>query len=403
MKHLEAYADLLLQAGINLQPGQEISLGSEPVHWDFINLLAKRAYQLGAKNVACNIIHPGFGKARVDHSHEEHLDYVPDYAVTRLEHFAATGAASLYVGGSEHPQLMKDIDQKRNGVIQKSRRLAFKNYREATSSSRIPWCFCELPTPAWAEQVLGEPDVEALWDILVPILRLDTPDPIATWRELADTLGKRAAALDAMKVVKLHFEAPGTDLEVHIPEPCRWLGGSAQLPDGTVFMPNLPTEEIFTSPDFRKTSGRAQVTRPVEVLGSEVHGAWFEFADGEVVDYGAESGKERLDTFFELDEKARRLGEVALVDSGSPIFQSGRIFHSILYDENAACHIALGSSYADTYEGGPDLSEEERFAVGLNQSLLHTDFMIGCDGLRVTGTDTGGAEVPIMEDGTFAI
>jgi len=403
MKHLEAYADLLLQAGINLQPGQEISLGSEPVHWDFINLLAERAYQLGAKNVACNIVHPGFGKARVDHSHEEYLDYVPDYAVARLDHFAATGAASLYVGGSEHPQLMKDIDQKRNGVIQKSRRLAFKNYREATSSSRIPWCFCELPTPAWAEQVLGEPDTEALWDILVPILRLDTPDPIATWRELADTLGKRAAALDAMKVVKLHFEAPGTDLEVHIPEPCRWLGGSAKLPDGTAFMPNLPTEEIFTSPDFRKTSGRAQVTRPVEVLGSEVHGAWFEFADGEVVDYGAESGKERLDTFFELDEKARRLGEVALVDSGSPIFQSGRIFHSILYDENAACHIALGSSYADTYEGGPDLSEEERLAVGLNQSLLHTDFMIGCDSLRVTGTDAGGAEIPIMEDGTFSI
>lgn len=402
MKYLDAYADLLLQAGLNVQPGTDITLGAEPVHWEFLILLAEKAYQLGVRDVACNVVHPAFGKARVDHVDEAYLDHVPGYAKARLDYFVEQETSSLYVGGSDHPDIRKDIDQKRNGVIQKARRTAFKNYREATSSSRIAWCFSELPTKAWAQKVLGEPDVEALWDILIPILRLDTPDPVATWWELADTLKRRASALNEAKLEVFHFEAPGTDLTVSIPAACSWMGGSAEVPSGRRYLPNLPTEEVFTSPDFRKTEGRAQVTRPVEVLGHEVAGIWFEFKEGEVVDYGAEEGKERLDAFFEMDPKARRLGEVAMVDAGSPIFQSGKIFHSILYDENAACHIALGSSYADTYEGGPDMSEDERLAVGLNQSILHTDFMIGCPELRITGYDAGGAAIPVMDAGTFA-
>ena len=401
-RQLDGLADLLLRVGVNLQSDQNLHISSEPHHWAFVNRVAERAYKLGARLVEATVPHPAFARTRIDHAAERHLGYVPDYVVSRYDGFVRDGTALLAVRGAEFPDLYRDVDQERQAAVQKAQRQRLHAFHEATGAARIPWSLTELPTPAWSAKVLGREDVDGLWELLVPILRLDQPDPVAAWRDLAATLRRRADALGADGGFRaLRFEAPGTDLTVGLLDKGRWCGGAAHTPGGLDFMPNLPTEEVFTSPDFRATSGRARVTRPVEVLGHEVRGAWFEFENGVVTDYGAEEGKDRLDSYFGIDARARSLGEIALVDSASPIHRSDRVFHSILLDENAACHMALGSSYADTYDGGQDLVEDERYRLGLNQSLLHTDFMIGCDEIQVTGVRPGGGREPIIEAGRF--
>jgi aminopeptidase len=395
------YADLLLQVGLNLQPGQNLMIGGEPVHWDFVNVLSKRAYELGARYVDTMLVHPEFSKMRIQHSPEDYLSYFPSYVKAKYSGMVEESFASIRLEGSAFPDLFQDVDQDRNAILIKARNEVLSPFRAAAMSGQVAWCVAGLPTDAWAERVLGTADADALWETLIPILRLDQEDPIATWKGLAEALQRRSNSLNAQHLTRLHFQAPGTDLSVALLEKGSWCGGSIVKPDGEAFVPNLPTEEVFTSPDYRLTSGRAQVTRPVEVLGHEVVGAWFEFVDGVVVDFGADEGQARLEKFFEIDPRAKSLGEIALVDGSSPIFKSGHIFHSILYDENAACHMALGSSYADTFENGPAMSESERYEAGLNQAILHTDFMIGSEAITVTGYDADGKAIPIIIDGQF--
>ena len=267
---------------------------------------------------------------------------------------------------------------------------------DACGAGRIPWCVAALPTPEWAAKVMqreaSDEAAEALWQTMLPILRLDREDPKAAWRENSDLTERRGIDLTSGNFEIYHFKGPGTDLKVYSNPNHVWEGGDLMSDAGHVFIPNIPTEEVFTTPDWRRTSGRASVTRPVEVLGANVDKAWFEFEGGRVVDYGASEGKEKLDAYFEIDEQARYLGEVALVDSSSPIFQSGKVFHNILYDENAACHIALGSGYPTAVKGGVDMNAEEQSAAGINQSILHTDFMIGSEEVNVIGIAADGTE-----------
>ena len=305
---LDKYADLLLQVGVNLQPGQNLTLSAEPIHWDFINLLAARAYQLGARLVEANVQHPAFGKMRIDHAPEEFLGYNPGYLPEKYEEHVRDGSASIRIEGSEFPDLFQNIDQDRNAIRQKSASEIFKSFREAAGSGRIPWCVAAMPTDAWAAQVFSDPKAKAsqLGELMSSILRLDQADPVAAWRKLGDDLQRRADTLTETGIRMLHFEGPGTDLHVDLLEKGFWCGGPITMPDGRKFEPNLPTEEVFTSPDYRKTNGRATVTRPVEVLGHEVSGAWFEFKDGNVIDFGAEDGIERLTKYFEIDPALER-------------------------------------------------------------------------------------------------
>ena len=396
-----AYADLLLRVGLNLQPGQNLMIGGEPVHWDFANVLAEQAYALGARYVDTMLVHPAFTKVRIQHSPEEYLSYFPCYAEAKFRGMVDEDFASLRLEGSAFPHLFQDIDQDRNAILTKARNGVRAPFRSAAMSGKVAWCVAGVPTDAWAERVLGEASADALWEELVPILRLDQEDPVATWKGLAEALLRRSTCLNERHLVRLHFEGPGTDLSVSLLARASWCGGSIVRPSGEAFVPNLPTEEVFTSPDYRLTTGRARVTRPVEVLGHEVVGAWFEFVDGRVVDFGADEGRSRLETFFDIDPRARSLGEIALVDGASPIFKSGHIFHSILFDENAACHMALGSSYADTYENGGEMSEDALYEAGLNQSILHTDFMIGSEEITVTGYTSDEEAVSVIEAGRF--
>jgi aminopeptidase len=405
MERAREYAHLLLRAGVNLQPGTCLWVSSQPVHWPFLTLLAEEAYDLGARFVEIDAIHPRLPRARVDRAAENELDFVPAYRKRFYDELIREPWARMDITGSEFPDLFADADAARFARMQTASRRAAKPLMEACGAGRIPWCVAALPTPRWAAKVLGveasAQAARALWRIMLPVLRLDHPDPVRTWRNLAAACERRGRVLTAYRFARLQFEGPGTDLTVHCLEGGIWSGGAITSPDGHAFIPNLPTEEVFTAPDFRRTTGQVAVTRPVEVLGKPVVGAWFAFEGGRVEAFGADQGREQLEAFFDMDPQARCVGEVALVDCRSPIYQSGRIFHNILYDENAACHIALGSGYPVALPGGAAMSREALRTAGVNQSLLHTDFMIGNESIRVTGLTRTGETVPILVDGQF--
>ena len=403
-----AYAELIVSM-VNIDDGRNLQIRGEPVHWGLIQEIAAAAYRRGARYVAARSVHPGLLKARIEHAAEEYLDYVPSQLTAMNDIMISEEWAIVSIASREDPDFLANVDDERNARIGKATEQAMMPFRRALQADRFPWIVVANPTEGWARQVLGAapgeaPDArESLWQAMRPILRLDQPDPAAAWCEHTERLKRRAAVLDELHVEWLHFEGPGTDLWVGIPERAIWVGGPGKTPDGLEFLPNLPTEEVFTTPDYRRTTGRVAVTRPVTVMNKVVRGAWFEFSDGKVVDFGAETNAEVIARYLEMDTGAAYAGEIALVDSGSPIFQSGRVFYNILFDENAACHIALGGAYPGCIEGGEKLTDEELPSIGANVSFVHTDFMIGSEEIQVTARTYDGREFAVMRDGRFVI
>ena len=263
---------------------------------------------------------------------------------------------------------------------------------------QLRWTVVAAPNPGWAREVFGEPDVERLWDAVATAMRLDEADPVASWRERAAELAARGRALDALDLAEVHYRGPGTDLTVGLVPDSRWTGGGGEDPDGFAFMPNIPTEEVFTSPDRRRADGTISLTKPVIVNGQVVDGLTVTFSGGRITDVAAASGTESVRAQLDTDEGARSLGEVSLVDRDSRIAKAGILFHNTLFDENAACHVAWGQSFPFAVEGGPAMSDEARYGIGLNQSAVHTDVVIGGKGMTVTGTGPGGTVEIIRDD-----
>jgi len=404
----KTYAKLLVDVGLNLQPGQKLRLSAETVHAPFLKYIAEYAYQKGAAYVDFNITHSALERTRIDYSQEKYLDYLPPYVSARVQEWCEGDWTFLRVDGAENPDVLKGIDQKRNAIASKKMSATNKPLMNKIVAHYKSWCVAAAPTVGWAKKVFpkeasslsDEQLVDKLWSVLLPILRLDKADPVQAWEHNQQLLWDRVAKMTSLNIEKLKFKAPGTDLEVSFIPGCHWAGGGSKTEAGVKFLPNIPTEEVFTSPHKLKTTGRAQVTRPVSVLGGMVTGAWFEFKEGRVENYGATDGKDFLDSYFEIDPRARYLGEVALVDAKSPVFSSGRVFENILFDENAACHIALGSAYPLGFE---DHDAESLESHGFNQSVLHTDFMIGCPEISVSGIRKDGSSVSIIERGLFTI
>jgi len=401
---LRRYARLLLQTGVNLQVGQKLDIGWEPAHRAFVEVLVEEAYRLGAAYVNARLVTPSLTRARADRSRPEFLDFVPEGMVAHWKQIVDEDWAVLSLTGSEDPDAFEGVDPGALGRIQAglgARRVA---YVTAMMKSQFCWNVAAVPTDGWARQVLGpQASADDLWAVLVPIVALDEADPAASWRQRIDTLNRRTRALDGLKLDRLRFTGPGTDLTVGLMAQSRWRGGDEVAMNGRRFAPNLPTEEAFTTPDWRRTEGTAACTRPVEVLGAGVEGARFTFREGRVVDFDATKNRDVLAKYLTQDPQANALGEVALVDGSSRIFQSGRVFHNILLDENAACHIALGSGYPDAVEGGRDLDPEAQMALGCNVSRVHTDFMIGGPEVSVEGFTADGRSVPILDRGSFVL
>jgi aminopeptidase len=403
------YARLLLEVGVNLQAGQKLVIAAEPYHWNFLNIIAAEAYKMGAAYVLVEANDPGLLQARVEHGAEKELSELVSWTDKKNQSLIDEGWAKLSLFGPTEPDLMGTLDSQRLGIIQKVNSISGKPVSEACATGKITWCVAALPTPGWAAKVFDcEPSAEAeerLWLEIVKILKLDADNPSAHWREKGEILQQRCEKLTMLNLAEVRFLGPGTDLIVKCISGARWIGGGipSAANNDNGFIPNLPTEECFTTPNRRGTEGRVRVVRPVTVLGKTVEGAWFEFEDGKVISYGAEKNKSTLDDYFGMCPNACYLGELALVDGSSPIYQSGNVFHCILYDENASCHIALGSGYPMPVGGASEMSNDEKTAAGINVSIVHTDFMIGGPQVDVTGYDGQGKEISLIRNGDFVI
>lgn len=409
MKYLDKYANLLLEIGVALQEGQNLVIQTEPIHAKFAYLVERLAYEKGARLVSVELSSPESKLNRANFSKEEYLDYVTPYLKEKFKGYVDDGWALIHIGGKEDMKALQALNQENNAVMHRAVMPLLKDLIMARSMGKCTWTIGNMPTPDWARSIWPDSNAsdqaicEQLWEAMIPILRLDQPDPVEAWKTNSAKIHERAGKLNAIDLDHLHFEGEGTDLKVYMTAYYKFIGGSQPGQLGQDYTPNLPTEEFFTTPDYRRTSDSAKVTRPVSVMGMDVVGAWFEFENGKVVNYGASEHEDRLDAFFKLDPKARYLGEVALVDCTSPIYQSRLVFNDILYDENASCHIALGRGIAMALPKIKEKSAEELDELGCNNSTLHTDFMIGNEALQVTAYSKSGEAMKVIVDGAFVI
>jgi aminopeptidase len=403
---LETYANLLIDYGVNVQQGQIVNITGELIHRDFIALLYKAAYRRGAKHVNVDFVDPLLTRTRIQETtDEEYLSYVPKYVTEKFNEFVDEGAAILRIIGSEYPEALSDQDPKKNNTISSSYWKALKYYfNEGVGKSKVQWTVAAAATPKWAKKIFPELDEEqaywALWEQIFKICRADQPDCQKLWEKHNTVLKERAAYLNHLKIKELHFTGPDTDLRVFLNDKALFAAGGSSGPRAE-FEPNIPTEECFTTPDRNLTTGKVKVTRPILVNGKLIKGLRLEFKEGKLIHFDADEGKENFTKYIETDEGARYLGEVALVGTDSPIFQSGRVFEEILFDENAACHIALGFAYSFCLDGGTKMTPEELAAVGCNVSNVHVDMMISNEYVDVDAITYSGKQVKLIQKGKW--
>ena len=403
--NLQKYAELVIKVGVNIQPGQELALRIPIDVAPLARKLAIEAYKAGAKYVNVFYVDDEQTLIRYQYAPRDSFDYFPEWFADTMLRFAQNGDAILSVYASD-PDLLKDQDPELISAARKAAARKMRPFSELLGKDYAPWTVIAASAPGWANKVFAHlPEAErvpALWDVIFKICRVDTPDPVAAWREHTENLVRRSAYMNEKQYVALKYTAPGTDLIVGLPQNHVWMGGYGKTPQGNVFTANIPTEEIFTLPHKDRVNGTVRATLPLSLHGNLVEDFWFRFEDGKVVEVHAAKGEEVLKNLLETDEGAARLGEVALVPQSSPIAQTGILFYNTLYDENASCHLALGRAYRTSLKGGENMSEEEFGAAGGNNSLIHVDFMMGSVEMDIDGILPDGRTEPVFRQGEWA-
>src|SRR4051794_8419416 len=393
---LARLADLAIGFGCNLQEGQIVAISGEPGKEPMIRALAESAYRHGAKFVDVGWFDPWVKRARIQYAAEDTLDYVPPWLGERILALGDHHAARVALSGPVAPGLLEDLDPVRAG---RDRLPSVKEAGKVVNDRTTNWTIVPCTTVEWAELVhpglSGEAALAKLDEQIVHVLRLDEEDPIAVWRERADVLVRAAAKLTERAFDALHYEGPGTDLTVGLLPGSAWEAARFETVDGIEHMPNLPTEEVFTSPDPRRADGHVTSTKPLVLIdGTVVRNLRVRFEGGRAVQVDADSAQDVMRTIVARDEGAARLGEVALVDGEGRIGKLDTVFYDTLLDENAASHIALG-------QGFPFLAGDREGEV--NESQIHIDFMIGSDELQITGLTADGERVPVLHHGAWMI
>jgi aminopeptidase len=397
---VDRLADVAVRAGVNVQPGQPVFVVADIAHAAIVRAVVERAYAAGASQVQVDWSDVHVRRSSVAHSTVEALSAPRSWVLNRYEEFEREGAAFITLTGDPEPGLMGGLDPAKAAAVRADEE---NTRRRVIMGGKVTWTIVAAPNAGWARQVFGEPDLERLWEAVGVAMRLDEPDPVAAWRARSATLGARARALDALALTSVRYLADGTDLTVGLLPGTRWTGGGLSTGAGIGYLPNIPTEEVFTSPDRRIADGTMTLTRPLVTRGGGVvEGLQATFEGGRIVEVTASSGVDLVRRQLETDAGALHLGEVSLVDKDSRIAKAGLVFHDTLFDENAACHVAWGQSFPFAVEGGLGMSADERFDLGLNRSAVHTDVVIGGSGMTVSGTGPGGT-VDIIKDDEWVL
>ena len=368
--------------------------------------MVEAGYRAGAGHVTVIWDDDAISRLTYENVDVDWFRHTPSWKVEQLNSLAEAGATFLFLEGSD-PSALKGIDPAKPAAASKARNTECKSFRDGMDFGRNVWCIAGVPVAAWAREVFpGTSDAEAiyrLWNLILSVARADGDDPESAWETHNASFEKTKRFLNGHRFDALRYEASnGTNLIVGMNPGHVWDGGAARTQDGTTFFPNIPTEEVFTSPDRARAEGIVYSAMPLVHAGQIVRDFWLRFEAGRVVDFGAEQGAEVLRHIIETDDNSCRLGECALISKNTPIRQSETLFFDTLYDENASCHLALGMGFPECLEGGVNLGKEELLARGVNQSVAHVDFMIGTDDLNVWGVCEDGAEVPVFENGQWA-
>lgn len=403
-ERLDRLAQVAIHVGLNLARGQELVMTAPIEAAALARRITEHAYRAGAGLVTTLFSDEEATLLRFRHGAEESFDTAPGWLFDGMAAAFRAGAARLAIVG-ENPALLGGEDTGHVSRANRARSAAYRPALERIVSFDINWTILACATPAWARAVFpGDAEdvaVARLWDAIFAASRIDTPDPVAAWAAHNAALSARTVRLNARRYAALRFHGPGTDLRVGLADEHAWVGGAATAKNGIVCNPNIPSEEVFTTPHCARVDGVVASTKPLSYQGTLIEEIAVRFEAGRIVDVRAKTGQDVLERVLETDEGARRLGEVALVPHRSPISMQGRLFYNTLFDENAASHIALGQAYSKCFTDGPDLDAATLAARGANTSLIHIDWMIGSAEVDVDGVDAKGAAEAVMRQGEW--
>lgn len=404
---LKKYAHTLLKYGVNLQQDQTLVISVDVENKDFAVIVTEEAYKLGAKEVVLNWRCSPIARQRLLHANESVLEKPANWIPEFYKQYIDDKAAFLSLI-SANPKALEGIPTDRISLQSRNLNKVLSFYHTAIMNSSVTWCVASVPTVLWAD-LLGyegsdEEKIDQLWATLLKLCRIEGVEPKDTYRHHMAKLRHRCEALNKLDLKSLRYTCEnGTDLLLELPEGHIWLGGEESSKDGTIFNANIPTEEVFSAPQYNGVNGVVHSTKPLIYHGNTISNFSFTFKEGKIVEYTAKEGYEVLKELVETDEGSHYLGEVALVDHFSPISQSNQIFYETLFDENASCHLAIGASYPTCLKNSDGLSEEELKERGLNHSLTHVDFMIGHEHMNIKGYTRDGQAVDIMIDGRLQV
>lgn len=404
---LSKYADLIVNKGIAVAEGDYVLINADIEQAPLVRLIAEKAYQSKAKKVIVNWADDILSRINYEGQDVDTLTDIPQYKIDEAHELLDKRAKRIALRSS-NPNALKGVDPKKISESQLAQSQALEKVRNATQANVVSWLVCAGAGKEWAKLVFPELEseeaqVDALWDEIFKTTRVYEENPVQAWDDHEATLNEKAKFLNDIQFDQLHYTGPGTDLTLGLPENHVWESAGSLNEKGEAFIANMPTEEVFTAPDYRRADGKVTSSKPLSYGGTVIDGMTFRFENGEVIDVTAEQGEETLKNLLNDNKGAKSLGEVALVPHKSPISQSGIIFFNTLFDENASNHLALGQAYATSIVGGAKLDRDQLEEAGLNRSNVHVDFMIGNGEMNIDGIKKDGTVVPIFRNGEWAI
>ncbi|GGH81821.1 aminopeptidase [Pullulanibacillus pueri] len=402
---LDRYAEITVKIGVNIQKGQTLLISAPLEAVEFVKRVMKHAYDNGCKRVSVRWNDAATQRIHIENAPEETLKEIPEWQIAEMKDLTDNKGAILNITGGD-PKAFEGVDPQRLTLTSKTSGNKLHFFQKAQLNGDLHWAIVGVPTKAWAATVFPDKPAEValdlLWEAVLKTVRVDQEDPVKAWEEHSKTLVAKMDELNAKHFKTLHYKSPVTDLSIDLHPDHIWLGAGHHSTFGTSYIPNMPTEEVFTAPLKQGVNGIVTSTKPLSFMGNMIENFSLTFKDGKVVDFKAEKGYDALKEALSIDEGMKFLGEVALVPYDSPISNSGIIFNNTLYDENASCHIALGSAIGMNIKGAGQLTKEELVEKGVNQSLGHVDFMIGSADLDIDGETYDGERIPLFRKGNWA-